>query len=70
MDRAFTHFSAMLLPSLTVLHTVPCSRPEYAGIHSRCHDYADVVAVTVVVAFVSFFFMQDVGVSVYLKDLC
>ena len=70
MDRAFTHSSALLPPSLTVLHTVPRSRLKYADIHSRRHEYADVVTVTVVVALISYFFIQDVGVSVFLKDFC
>ena len=63
-------FLCYVIPLLTVPHTVPHSRLKYACIHSRYHNHADVVTVTVVVAAVSYFFIQDVGISVFLKIFC
>jgi hypothetical protein len=64
------HGPALLSPSLTVPYAVPHNRLKCAYIHSKHREYADVVTVTVAVALLSFFIVQDVGVSVFLKCFC
>jgi hypothetical protein len=71
MDRTFTHSSTLLPPLLTVPSQFLIEGlSEYAKIHSQHKEYADVITVTVIVAFVSHFFIQDVGVSVFLDCFC
>ena len=58
------------IPTLTFPCTVPHRRLKYARIRSE-HDWrVDVVTVTVVVALLSHFYIQDVGVSVSVKFSC
>ncbi len=55
---------------LTPPHTVLHRRLKCARIHSRRHGHADIVTATVVVALLSYFFIHDVGVFVFLKCFC